>query len=190
MKTVGILLNIAYHHVEDIMGKFIIGKLVLVSFLFISGCGYQLANRPDSTSPITGKTVAIPLFANKVYRPHVEAVLTQSMVDEFAHRSGGGVVAEESAELVVKGAVTTYNSTQVAYSEFDRAKQNRLTVAAEAVLRERRTQRVLWKGALSLFQDYPANSDLALQQNSQDAALRDVCRRLAEQFYQQMSSAF
>jgi outer membrane lipopolysaccharide assembly protein LptE/RlpB len=187
---VGLLPNTVFRYARDIMGKFIIAKLVLVGFLLISGCGYQLANRPDSTSPFTGKTVAIPLFANMIYRPHVEAVLTQSVVDEFAQRSGGEVVAEEKAELVVNGAVTGYNSTQVAYSEFDRAKQNRLTVAAEAVLRERRTERVLWKGTLRLFQDYPASSDLALQQNSQDAALREVCRRLAEQFYQQMSSAF
>lgn len=175
---------------EVIMVRTVVCLLLLAGCLLVAGCGYQLANRPESSSPLVGKTVSIPLFANRIYRPQVEAVLTRQMVEEFSQRSGGLVVSEEHAELVVEGAVTGYTTAQVAYFATDTAALMRLTLTAEATLKERKSQRILWKGSLSHFQDYPAVIDLALQQNAQDDALRETCRRLAEKFYQQMNSAF
>lgn len=172
------------------MVRYIMFFLLLTGCLLVSGCGYQLANRPGGVSPLTGKTVAIQPFANRVYRPHLEAVLTRQMVDEFALRSGGLVATEEHAELLVEGAVTGYTVAQIAYSATDVSMQKRLTLTAEATLKDRKSQKVLWKGTLSLFQDYPSVNDLALQQNAQDAALVEVCRRLAEGFHEKMSAAF
>lgn len=173
------------------MVRYVFCLLLLAGCLPMVGCGYQLANRPGSSSPLVGKTVFIPLFANRIYRPQVEAVLTRQMMEEFAQRSGGLVVsAEEKAELVVEGVVIGYTTGQVAYSATDTAALKRLTLTAEATLRERKSQRIIWKGSLSIFQDYPAVADLALQQSAQEEALRETCRRLAEEFYQQMNGAF
>jgi hypothetical protein len=60
---------------------------------------------------MAGKTIAIPMWRSKSYRPNLEAVLTGSLVDEFALRSGGMVVAEDAAELLLTGTIVSYATT-------------------------------------------------------------------------------
>jgi hypothetical protein len=60
----------------------------------------------------------------------------------------------------------------------------------EAVLMEKGSRKTLWKGVESQSQDYPVNPALALQQNSEEAAIREVCRKLSEQLYQKITQDF
>ncbi|KAF0220242.1 MAG: hypothetical protein FD174_1322 [Geobacteraceae bacterium] len=173
--------------------------LVLVACCCVNGCGYHLS-RPESSLVAGGKTISIPVFANKSYRPNLEAILTGSMVDEFAMRSGGRVMAEDAADLVLSGTIVSYSKTPVSYTARDTIKEYRATMTMEATLREKKTRKVLWKGSDSLSQDFPAtpivsvqqnNVDIiALQQNSEDAAIREICRKLARQVYQKITEDF
>ena len=63
-------------------------------------------------------------------------------------------------------------------------------ITVEPVLTERETHKVIWKGVLSWGQDYPANTNVALQQNSEDAAIREICRKLSQQIYQKIGERF
>lgn len=173
--------------------------LVLVACCCVNGCGYHLP-KPESSPVAGGKTVSIPIFANKSFRPNLEAILTGSLVDEFAIRSGGRVVAEDAAELVLSGTIVSYSKTPVSYTASDTVKEYRATITIEATLREKQSRKVLWKGRDSLSQDFPAtpivsvqqnNVDIiALQQNSEDAAIREICRKLARQVYQKITEDF
>src|SRR6266567_2874368 len=79
--------------------------LFLIVWLLLTGCGYHLSATSGLPPAVAGKNLAISIFTNKSYRANVGATLTESLVDEFARRSGGKVVSEESADLVLNGTV-------------------------------------------------------------------------------------
>lgn len=202
-------------------------KLLLVCFPIVTavfalaGCGYKLTSDPTLVSRLSGKKVAIPMFTNKGYRANVGAILTSSLVEEFAKRTGGRVTREDAADLILSGAVITYASTAASRSQFDRVKQYRSTVTAEATLTEKATGKVLWKGTLTWSQDYPVptmpvrnqhipnpvfkkystvlnpfdfstamHTDVALLENNEEAAIREICAKLAQQFYERITADF
>lgn len=159
-------------------------------FLLLSGCGYHLSATSGLPPAVAGKKVAIPVFANKSYKANAGAILTGSLVDEFARRSGGMVASEESADLVLNGTVLAFTTSAVSYSAADKVKEYRAVMTAESTLTERATRNVIWKGVLSWGQDYPANTDVALQLNSEDTAIREISRKIALQLYQKISEGF
>ena len=149
---------------------------------------------------MAGKNLAIPIFTNRSYRANVGATLTESLVEEFARRSGGKVTSEESADLVLSGTVLSYTTSAVSYTALDTVKEYRAVINVEAILIEKKTQKVIWKGTLSWNQDYPANTNftlqqsgidtIALQQNSEEAAIQEICKKIALQLYQNVSAGF
>ena len=174
----------------------IIYLLSLAVSCFLGGCGYHLTGEAQTPSLLAGKTIAIPMWSSKSYRPNLEAILTGCLVDEFALRSGGMVAAEDAAELLLTGTIVTYVTTPVSYTAADQVREYRATMTVDATLAEKRSQKVLWKGILSASQDYQAINDptlqnrIALQQNSEDAALREISRKIAQQLFQKMSENF
>lgn len=185
------------------MKQIISHRVALVFFLlplFLNGCGYHLSRTEGLPPAMAGKRIAIPVFANKSYRANVGAVLAGSLVDEFARRGGGVVVSEESADLLLTGTVLAYATSPVSYTAADTVKEYRAVMTVESTLAEKGTSTVVWKGTLSWSQDYPANTNfalqlnnidtIALQQNSEDAAIREICRQIALQLYQRVSEGF
>jgi len=175
----------------------VIFSLALAVSCFLSGCGYHLTSEMQIPSLIAGKTIAIPMWRNKSYRMNLETVMTGCLVDEFALRTGGMVVSEEgAADLLLDGMVVGYSNGGVAFNSFDIVLEYKMTMTVEAVLSEKKSQKVLWKGTLSASQDYPAVVDLSVpnriaqQQNSEDAALLEISRKIARQLYQNMSEKF
>ncbi len=177
------------------MRKFIDCFLFAVSCL-ISGCGYHLASQAPTPSLTAGKTIAIPMWRNKSFRMNLETVMTGSLIDEFAMRTGGMVVAEEAADLLLTGTIVSYDQTAVSYFYSDLVSQYRMNMTVEAVLSDKRNQKVLWKGTLEASQEYPALSNpnvpnrMALQQNNEDAALLEISRKISQELYQKLSENF
>lgn len=162
----------------------------------MAGCGYHLTGSAEAPSQISGKTIAIPMWRSKISRPYLESVLTGNLVDEFALRSGGQVFGEEDADLVLTGTIVSYTTVAVSYTAADQVREYRATMTVDSTLTERRSQKVLWKGVLSSSQEYPASIDvnapnrIALQQNSEEAALKEISRKLARQLYQKVTENF
>jgi len=168
-------------------------KLIFFILLYVtgilSGCGYHhLGGIGSSNDGLDG--VHIRIFANKSYRAGLETVATQSIIDEFARHSGGNSVNETTARLVLSGAVLSYAVAPVSYTAADRIAGYRSTVKLAASLVERQTGKIVWRGEVAESQDYPAQADISLQQNSETAAIAEICIRLAEQLHEKMQEDF
>lgn len=165
---------------------------LLISFFLFSafGCGYHLSGNIGQGGAFAGKTIAVPIFVNKSYLVNGGAILSQSIVDEFAKRTGGRVVHEDYADLILSGTILTYSSSIASFSAYDVAKEYKAEMKVEAVLREKVSQKVIWKGTLSWSQEYPVNTDIFLQRNNEDAAVQEICRKLAMQIYQSSRGGF
>ena len=148
----------------------------------------------------------MPLFANMTHRPNLETTFTGTLRDEIAWRSGGRGAASETADLIFTGKVVSYTATPVSYTGEDRIREYRAALTVEAVLRDRVSGKVVWKGIRTMSQEYPlvdfpiANRPLgdrmtpenriALQHNSEEAAIREVCRKMAREIYEKISEGF
>ena len=162
--------------------------LPVLLLALLCGCGYSPV---VPRGPLAqGNGVNVVLFANKSYRAGIESRLARQMIDELALRTGGGVLPADRADLELTGTVLSYESVPVSYTAVDTIKEYKAVVAVEAVLREQRSKKVLWKGALTEQQVYPVNANIALQQNAESAAIEKVCRRISERVWQQVSQRF
>jgi outer membrane lipopolysaccharide assembly protein LptE/RlpB len=160
----------------------------LLVLSLLSGCGYRYVITKGPVSEANG--VNVVMFANKSYRPGVEAVLARDLVDELALRTGGNVLSGDEAQLELTGAILSYGSTAISYTSLDAIREYKLSIKVDAALQDRQTRKVLWKGVLTEEQSYPVNANLALQLNSEEAAAAKICRRLSEDIWQKIGERF
>ena len=172
--------------VQTSWSRMLVRAAVTALCLAMVGCGYHVLQ------PASGKDrkVSVAVFKNRTFRPNLEVILANSMIAEFASREGLTAAERREADFILEGLVLSYGVKAVSYSASDTVKEYRATVRLEAVLREAGTHRVVWKGTLSEFADYPASDLIALQQNSEDAALVEICRKLAQEVYFKVSADF
>ena len=168
------------------MVRFYATLFLLLSLL--PGCGYHSIAARDPLAGANG--VNVILFANKSFRPGVEAVLGRDLVDELALRTGGKVLSGDQAQLELTGAVLSYATVAVSYTAQDQIREYKAVIKVEALLREHVTQKVLWKGELTEEQAYPVNANLALQLNAEQAAAAQACRRLSEAIWRKIGERF
>lgn len=171
------------------MFRRLIRILPLLLFLTSAGCGYHLAGR--GLAPSEGpKSLQVQIFANKSYKSNIEGVLADSISDRLARRRDLWLVNGSGAELMLTGTVLSYTLTPVSYSDKDLIADYRATIGVEAVLRRSSDGAIVWKRQMSISQTYPMNTTISLQQDSETAAIREICNRLAEQIYVGMLEDF
>jgi len=168
-----------------------IARLVALAviLLVVAGCGYHVMQPARGGAGLEGTTIEVSIFANRSFRPNIEAILTDIIVDELAKREEGRIV-EQGGDLVLSGTILSYDTTHVSYTATDQVKEYRATVRAEVILRRRATGQVVWKGILASSQEFPALDDLVFQQNSEDAAIREISRKLAREIYIHLTEDF
>lgn len=163
--------------------------LILLSAL-VPGCGYHSIASDGQARFGEGATVSIPIFSNKTYKPNLENVLLNDLISEFAKRRGLRVVDRDASDYTLSGEVLTYTKLAVSYTGYDIVKEYKATMTISATLRKNSNQKVIWKGQLTWSEDFPASSDIAIQQNSEDASIEVICRRLAQQLYLRINEDF
>lgn len=161
----------------------------VVAMLVVTGCGYHVMRPARGGAGLEGKTLEVSVFANRSFRPNIEATLTDIIVDELTKREGARIV-ESGGDLVLSGTVLGYGTLAVSYTATDAVKEYRASVVAEVALRKSDTGQVVWKGVLTSTQDFPAQDDLVFQQNSEDAAIREICRKMAREVYIHLTEDF
>jgi len=162
--------------------------LALLAALFVGGCGYHPVTLRGPLAEANG--VNVIMFANKSYRSGLSGTLTRNLIDELALRTEGRVLPGDQAQLELTGAIISYGTSPVSYTSTDTIKEYKIEIQVEATLQEKHTQKVLWKGKLTGSQVFPVNSNIALQQNAEEAAIQQACHRLAEEIWQKISVSF
>ncbi|QWV94188.1 hypothetical protein KP004_03065 [Geomonas oryzisoli] len=164
-----------------------LGLVALLATLF-SGCSYSPVIQHGPLAGANG--VNVVLFANKSYRPGVEAVLAREMIDEFNFRTGGKVLPADRAELELSGTVLSYNSVPVSYTAADVIREYNAILSVQATLRDVKAHKVLWKGDVTEQQVYPVNTNIALQQDAEEAAIEKISGRISERIWQKLGERF
>ena len=90
----------------------------------------------------------------------------------------------------MKARIVSYSSKVVSYTAIDRVREYSLVVEVELEISRKGQTAPLWKGVLHGTKQYPANADLALQQNAEEQALDAAARIIARKFITTLEESY
>lgn len=158
--------------------------------LCLAGCGYQFTSR-SATRLGSGQSVWVPFIANESISSTAQTVIRRGLLAELhALRGMQPAAGQGAADLVVSGRLVSYGNKPISYTALDRVREYRLTLEVELSAARKGEDKPFWKGTLSGSRDYPSNSDLALQRNSEEAALEAASRTVAQRLITSLEQNF
>lgn len=176
------------------MGSLVMGRIAAILLLSLvtltGGCGYRPLNSTITRDNGALKSIYIPVFVNRSFRPNLEISLANSLTEQFARRRGEWRIAGESADYILSGTIVGYDRTAVAYTRQDTVAEYRATITTEITLKKNGAVNALFKRRLSQFQHFPASNDIGVQQSGEDAAIQQVCTRMAETIFVSLGDDF
>jgi len=146
----------------------------------LAACGYRFSGS-SGNKLASGQSLWVSFIGIEIDSPSAQTILRRSLLDEcHALRGLYPSANEATADLRVTGRLRSYSAGAVSYTALDLAREYRLTVEVELELFRKGETSPFWKGVLQSYQDYPANSDLALQRTAEEAALAAASHILAQ----------
>jgi hypothetical protein len=165
---------------------------MLILIIALAGCGYT------TRSLITNKykTIYITPFKNMVditketysrnqyrtYRPSLETEVTRSVSNRFLFDGNLRPVAEESADLMLKGELREFRKDPLRYDSSDNVTEYRITLVVNIALWDRKENQLLWEeNGFTGTTTYFTSGSLAKTDDAAiSAALIDLSRRVVE----------
>ncbi len=163
----------------------------------LSGCGYT------TRSMISNKyrTIYIEPFVNKIditaetdtgykykiNQPMLETDITRSVINKYLFDGNLKPVAEESADLILKGELIDFRKDPVRYTDSDEVEEYRLNLVVNISLWNNMTKELVWQengftGDTTYFVTGPQakSEDTAINDALSDLSRRIVARTVEE----------
>lgn len=169
--------------------------LIRSSFLFIlvfAGCGYTAG----SLLPDEMKSIYVKDLENKIdhtqdvsdrrskhsYRPDLERDIRRSVIDRFMFDGNLQMAGEENADLILKGAVTSFEQVPLSYDDHDNIESLRIRILVDLELYDNNADEVLWRERSFMGrEDYNlVGKDSLSEEAAIRKAIRDLAKRIVE----------
>lgn len=164
---------------------------ILLSTFVLSGCGYTtksqlpeniqrvyippVVNGIDLASEINDKT---PL---RIYRPGLEVDITNAIINRFIFDGNLKVTPLERSDAVLNAKLVDYRRDALRYSDGEDVQEYRISIIIEAELKERQTEKILWKQRVAGDTTYFLAGPRAIGEDAAASkAVEDVARRVVE----------
>lgn len=158
----------------------ILGVLIICGAL--CGCGYYLSGTSGRASVIPEhvKTIAVLPFENRTTRSEIEQRVTEEVASLLTRRGNYSVITKgEDADAELSGVVSSYTTSPVQFDGEGRATRVEVVVSIEGVLRDTKSDEILWSQSGLVFREqyaYPSEGEffdeesVALDELAQGAA--------------------
>ena len=163
--------------------------------ILLSSCGYHVGGTASRLPPGL-KVIAVPMIENRTNRYRIEQRMTEAVVHEFLARTKYRIVStEDSADAVLHGEITSFESTPVVFDTAPGPNStpvpnvNATTTSATTMLvsvhmkvrlEERETKKILYKNDNYLFREpYELSTDPTKFFDEQGPALGRMSRDFA-----------
>jgi outer membrane lipopolysaccharide assembly protein LptE/RlpB len=161
----------------------------ILLLLCLTGCSYSLPSRMETSQGAT-RSYSVGVFSNKTSRMDLDTYIRTALDQELAGQHGLVVLPAGQGDQELSGSVLSYARDAVSYTADDKLREYRATIIVEVVLRERATNRPLWRKTVMAYQDFPQDPNLALQFNREEAAGVAAAKKVARQVYLHMMDGF
>ncbi len=154
-------------------------RALTASLLVLAGCGYALVGK-GTVLPDHIKSVAINAFENRTTRPEIEQRVTEEVAREFSQRGHYRVVSDpQKADAVLDGAIQSWATRPVQFSDAGRAIRVETVVTLQATLRETATDEILWSQSRLIFREQYDIQEEGEFFDEETLALDDIARGAA-----------
>ncbi len=166
----------------------------LLALMFaLTGCGYALVGTGNFLPPdIT--TIHVPTFKNQTTRVELEQIVTRSVTEEFVSRGRLRLASTPgAADTLLKGTITGFGLTPVAFNDQGTATQYQVNVRARIELVDRRgeEEQVLWKNDQYYFaEDYSVDPNSIDSFDQETRAIQVIAMRFAESLVSSVLEGF
>ncbi|MBI5886944.1 MAG: LptE family protein [Deltaproteobacteria bacterium] len=132
------------------------------------------------------ESVSIPIFTNSTAKPDIESTVTQAFVNEFVNT----LHVTTTNEVVMRGAITSYELTPVSYTQNDVNQEYRLTVTLSLMIVK--GDQTLWEDSeISDYEDFTVIiSDVTATNEAELAALKKIAEDTARFTKERMLEQF
>jgi hypothetical protein len=155
---------------------------LLALLLLTASCGYRFTP-VGGVVPDGAKTIAIPVFINDTMEPYIDIEVTKAVVDEFLVDGRLKVVSVETADLVLRGRVTSFVQTPQSYSGESYVQSYTIGIGASVTLEDVRTKKTLLRdqGLGTIFTSgyAVALGNISGTRVAKDAAVKNSSKDLA-----------
>ena len=155
----------------------VVRKLIIFAFLLLTGCGYHLAG--SKVNQGSGRSIAVPTFANRTTTYKVEQQITEEVRRELIRRTHFKVTPENTGDVVVTGEVLNYIAVPVIFDPSGRGSAYTLLVDLSVHVTDTQTGKDLYRNDRMTFREV-----FELAQHSSEFAPEDpaAVERLARHF--------
>jgi len=146
----------------------------------LGGCGYTVGG----TLPSDIQTISVPIFKNMTRQPGVEGLITRAVVEAFSTNGRLKVAGSADADVILDGEVTSYSVFAIAFDQNSNARQYRLIVIVNLLLRDRRKNEVMFQQAgvreqVDFAVQNAVSQTISLEETSLKAAAVEIGRSIA-----------
>lgn len=148
----------------------------------LSGCGYHAVGSATHLPP-DAHTLAIPVFATRTDSYHIETVMTDAVIREFAARSRLRVTPDAGGDpdVVLHGTILQQNAVPLTYNTATQQSSSFLVTVVASVQLTARDGRVLYQNKNYIFrQQYQSTTDLPVYFDESSAAIQRLSRDFAK----------
>lgn len=164
------------------MNRFILSRVAVI--LTYLGCALAVGCMGYRVGPVLKadyRSVAVPMFKNKTYKPQLEAQITNGIIVRLQADGTLRVDSEANADIVVTGEIIRYNrlALRLAQEDADVPREYRLEIVVHVEAHDRRTGKVVLKPT-----DITGKADMFIgtdQQSAEYQALPLVADDVARQ---------
>jgi hypothetical protein len=165
--------------------------LVLLSLLLLlSSCGYGFTS-VGGVVPRDTKTIAILAFVNGTAEPFVDVEVTKAVVNEFLTDGRLKIVSAETADLILTGKVTKFETIPAAYTVDNYVQAYIVNIGLNLTVEDVKTHKIILQdtGIGSVFNatyrvaiatiNGASNVDITATKIAKEAALKSASKDVA-----------
>jgi len=159
-------------------------SLLFFAALLFTNCGYNFTGS-GAKLPAGVRSVAIPIFGNQTLQTGIESDLTRALVDRFVSAKQLSLTSQSEADAVLSGTVRSLVVLPTAVTlGTQAATEYRATLTIEATFKRQQDGKVLWKGEMIEWRNYPVSSDPAVTEANKREAISQAFDLLAKRLYE------
>ncbi len=153
--------------------------------LTIASCGYRVVgSEPAVGVGQTKATMSVPPFVNRSMQVGLETIFANDMIRALKDSKVVQVKpGEDKTDYVLLGSIKRLEHSSTAYLDINQSLIRRATLTVEVVVKDARSNKVIWKDVELIKSDYVTNQYDGIGEATRDQGLRELSARFAQRMY-------
>jgi hypothetical protein len=165
--------------------------LLAVWLLALTSCGYRVVGSEPVGAGQTKASMAVPPFQNRSMQVGLETIFANDIIRALQERQIVRVKpGEGKADYILLGSIKRLEHSSMAYLDIDQSLIRRTTLTVEVVVKDMKTNKIIWKDQEIVNSDYVANQYYGIGEATREQGIRQTSQRLAQRITDKISVLF